>query len=385
MSEQVISDLSRPNLDSSHPPNNRFPFPAPSLDIQLSPEDLMKPFFIDSSSITFRADPHYSESEKLDSRSTDYSQVSYDGSRFCAFSGESQNSFYFGPRIYDELDKLPTIATISEMQKKIAEIYYQYNNPSAIEVFGTFGVVFNTPDKKTAGLFANCGGLAYLYRSNQNEIDFSANHLGQVSHDKHSIHRLTDTKLHGSIGGENNNPNYLSVTTVMLQPGDVVLITPNQIGHRTDHELFVNLSKTGSKSSSDIAKSNAEIIRKGSIENTNKTKDATTLVVSALTSSNYIDDREVKSDYVTTMLKQFENAKSLDDIVNFIEVMGGIRGLNKLFSPKEITDLIYDGKLKNIPRAGGLRETVERLTSKTSSTSNQLSEQQSFIVPNEII
>lgn len=390
MAEQRINaQLINPDYSNSSSRSNNETSPTGDFffynkNSQLSPEDYLRPFIVDGSTKSIYADYHYHSPDTLDNIPTDYSQISGDHSRFCTLSSESQNSLFFGPKIFDKLNNFPSVATVSSAKEFLGEIYNQFNDPTAIETLGSFGVVINTPDKKTVAVIANCGGTIYLYRSNQNEIDFSANHLGQVSADKHSLQKLTPSTFSESLGGEITNPNYLSVTTVLLQPGDVFLFTPNKVNDKIDRRLLKNLSKTNDRPSSDIAKSSAGIIRTSHIEDTNQIKNATALVLSVTTSSNYIDDKQIHHEHTAPTLKEFSTAQSFDDLETIIRIKGNFRGLKRTYSSKEIIDLIYRGDLKSIPRAGGLRKTVERLINSKNSPSlpNQFN---SSTIPTEII
>lgn len=346
-------------------PGERIPMPVRSPipkfpEEKLSIEELSKPYILDGSVKTIHRNPHYSESTELDSRNTDYVQISEDGSRFCTLNSDSQNSFYFGPKIFNELENFPTASTIPSVQRSLTEIYRRFNEPTAIETFGTFGVIFNTPDKKNVAVIANCGGSVYLYRPNIRETKFSSDISVKGNHDKRELYELADPNHPGSIGYD-SNPNYLHLITIMLQPGDVILATPNQLDKSGRADLIANLSKFPKQPSSELVKVSAEIIRRSVIRATNETKDATALAIFTKTTSNYIDDRVIKTDQFPTILPQFKNAKNLNELSDAIRAMKTIRGLNKTYSAREIIKLIQHGKLEAIPRAAGLREAVSRL------------------------
>lgn len=206
-------------------------------------------------------------------------------SLFCAFTDEhGQPPHNFNQKMEQMLEELPVTMEPSYARQKLWDIYSSSNKMIHEKTYGFFGLFYNTPKGETIMTIINCGGFIYLYHKSN-----------------HKREDLTHRSHPGFFDGKNLD--HLPFVDVLPQPGSILLLTPNQIGEKTQQKLLKNLVQNEKSSPSLTSKTSAEIIRRHFVSQ-GKTKDSTVFVIGVDRTSNSFGENYIHKGYIVPPTEQ---------------------------------------------------------------------------------
>lgn len=210
---------------------------------------------------------------------TDFYFSSQSGDCFCLFSSEdSENSIYLQQETKNLLKSLNHQQDPSMVRSKFAEFYGKINNLNMVPTRGVFCLTVDRGEKQTM-VIANCGSFVYL-----------------LSPSSRQPYNLGDRDNPGSFGA-GSNPKELFVSSVMIQKGDIILATPDEIDGETQEKITQYLKTNFKKPASNLATTCNQIIRKSTL------KETSALVISVRQSSNRPNENAIDRRYVATRRK----------------------------------------------------------------------------------